>query len=120
MLKGRTKKRKINFFGIHKRRSGGACSLDSSEDDTSPRRSPPKRKKVKKATKMKQMHLDFGQRNFGAIKCPHCNMIYTPGILPDEAIHAKFCSVGSQAIQISSKSVQVLLIMFGSDMTSNK
>ena len=116
MMKVSSKKRKINFFGIRKRRSGGACSLDSSEDDTSPRRSVPKRKKAKKATKMKQMHLDFGQRNFGARKCPHCNMIYTPGVFPDEAIHAKFCSASSEPIQMTPKSVQVLHIVINNGM----
>ena len=105
MLKATTKKRRINFFAGSKRCRSRACHLKSSGDQTiTRRRPPPKRKKIKKK---KQMHLDLGQRNFGAIKCPHCNMLYTPGTLKDEMIHAKFCSVISAPIRMSSKSVKV-------------
>ena len=93
----------MNFFGARKRRSGGACSLDSSGDEAIPqRRCAPKRKKLKK---MKQMHLDAGQRNFGATKCPHCNMIVVAGT--EERPVALTCSGCSGVFTLTAKVVKV-------------
>ena len=39
--------------------------------------------------KLRQLHIDVGQRNFGAIRCRLCGMVYTPGLEEDEALHAK-------------------------------
>jgi ESCO1/2 acetyl-transferase/zinc-finger of acetyl-transferase ESCO len=36
-----------------------------------------------------QMFLDLGQRNFSAVECSECGMVYNPGVPEDEADHNK-------------------------------
>ncbi|CAB4030578.1 Hypothetical predicted protein, partial [Paramuricea clavata] len=42
------------------------------------------------SNKKEQMFLDLGQKNFGHITCPTCNMVYTSAQPEDEAYHVKF------------------------------
>ena len=42
------------------------------------------------SNKKEQMFLDLGQKNFGHITCPTCNMVYTSAQPEDEAYHIKF------------------------------
>ena len=42
------------------------------------------------SSKKEQMFLDLGQKNFGHITCPTCNMVYTSAQPEDEAYHIKF------------------------------
>ena len=47
--------------------------------------------------KLRQLHIDVGQRNFGAVRCRLCGMVYTPGLEEDEALHAKLMCPYSKA-----------------------
>lgn len=42
--------------------------------------------------KLAQVFLDCGQRNWGQVLCPKCNMLYVPGVQEDTKEHEKVCS----------------------------
>ncbi|XP_071965593.1 uncharacterized protein [Antedon mediterranea] len=46
--------------------------------------------KLKDKQGLEQMTLDAGQKQFGALKCQTCGMVYTTGHPEDEADHAQF------------------------------
>lgn len=47
------------------------------------------KEKAVKLRKLRQTHIDVGQRNFGSIMCPYCGMIYTAGMKEDEILHER-------------------------------
>ncbi|VDO09069.1 unnamed protein product [Rodentolepis nana] len=51
-----------------------------------------KRKGVSKSLTAKQMVLDFGQKNFGPIKCKVCSMVYVASDAEDLKSHQRFHS----------------------------
>lgn len=50
-------------------------------------------------TSLTQLHLDFGQKNFHASKCPTCGLLYTQGQADDELIHAEYHSHATQGLK---------------------
>lgn len=40
-------------------------------------------------TKLTQMYLDYGQKNFTSVTCGECGLVYAPGLPEDEATHKK-------------------------------
>lgn len=47
-------------------------------------------KKISRVLKPRQMVLDFGQKNFGPIKCKECSMVYVAADGDDIKSHQKF------------------------------
>tara|TARA_R110002050_G_scaffold198863_2_gene333662 strand:+ start:1135 stop:1740 length:606 start_codon:yes stop_codon:yes gene_type:complete len=41
-------------------------------------------------SKLTQMHLDFGQRDFDGTVCGECGMFYCPGTAQDELLHSRY------------------------------
>ncbi|XP_028412296.1 N-acetyltransferase ESCO2-like [Dendronephthya gigantea] len=81
------------------RKSGSSVSLKSSNmspiSDKKGRRNGKGRKITSPSNspvtnKKEQMFLDLGQKNFGHVTCPTCNMVYTIAQPEDEAYHVKF------------------------------
>lgn len=46
--------------------------------------------------KLRQLHIDAGQRDFGSTTCRFCGMVYTPGVPEDETLHAAMQCKGSR------------------------
>ncbi|KAK6990869.1 N-acetyltransferase ESCO1 [Biomphalaria glabrata] len=55
-------------------------------------KSPPPKKRKTRDEGPTQMILDAGQKQFGAIQCPVCNMVYCPADPVDKTAHRKFHS----------------------------
>lgn len=45
----------------------------------------------KPATKLTQVYIDCGQKQFGQVLCNNCGMLYMPGVPEDERQHRQLC-----------------------------
>ncbi|KAL3913512.1 MAG: hypothetical protein SGILL_006457 [Bacillariaceae sp.] len=57
-------------------------------------------------TKLTQVYIDCGQKQFGQIECAKCGMLYMPGVPEDERHHRQFCNAYSKGVACVNSNVR--------------